>query len=456
MVATERIKAAEIKEELSEAKRQKEALNSALKIIETENSQLRAQSGMFDSTPPTAASVAFPTATPQSGATSTFEERTLSRASSNIALKSPVARPPRSPMRRANSVSASSSAGTRPSSPMVSSPLSRRPSNAGSSPHDSPQASPMKHSISLPSRPMSMTLPRPMDFTIQEDFPSVGNSGRPAFVLQEATPPSEIPTPRSKSLDAATSEAAAPSTTPQPAVVPPVPTRPSLSRRSTTSSTIRTQDPDFHDPNLPDREHESDAPIFSLPSFPTFKGVSELARSLPSSPKIATAALSSWLPSTSPVVNTRSSPSPSDIPGPGIVSTSPAQSILGGTAELVSPPESFTTSPDPSIRHSSPISIPSRQAIQPEEESPWADVLSSARPALTRMSSVSSIASERFSFGLGKAKEVLAGFAPALDDDDEPIPEKASTRRQGSPSSQRSGSQRMSTYETAAFGVRMG
>jgi hypothetical protein len=54
--------------------------------------------------------------------------------------------------------------------------------------------------------------------------------------------------------------------------------------------------------------------------------------------------------------------------------------------------------------------------VPPAEESPWADVLSSARPALSRMSSMSSIASGRLSLGLERAKEVLAGLVDGEDD----------------------------------------
>lgn len=339
MVATERIKAAEFKEELTEARRQKDALASALKIVETENSQLRART--FDSAPPSAAAAASFTLD-ASAASPQFEQRVLSRASSSLALKAPTARPPRSPMRRANSLS-----GSRPGSPLVSSPLATRPPSIAE--HYSPER--MSASVSLPNAPF--------------DFGAGGGgAGGPALALQEATPPTERgafvlsgePTPMATPMPAASASPESPWG------VRSVPVQ------RTTSSAPAT---DFHDPNLPDDTPNShggadpDAPLFSLPTF----DMSALARS----PSLASASISSWL---------ASSPS---------------------------------TSPD--LARAAPISIPARPVVAPEEESPWADVLSSAKPALTRMSSMSSIASSRISLGLGRAKEVIASFAPPLDDE---------------------------------------
>jgi hypothetical protein len=355
MVATERIKAAELKEELTEARRQKDALVSALKVVETENGQLRART--FDSAPPSAATASF--ATDAGGASPQFEQRVLSRASSTLALKSPAPRPPRSPMRRSNSLSASS-VGSRPGSPLVSSPLASRPPSIAE--HGSPER--LTASISLPNAPFELH--------VQDATPPAASAlGQPAFVVQGATPPTEqtlfAPPVRSGSPT--------PIPTPMPSVSPesawPAP------MRRTTSSATATPDPNFHDPNLPDGAPDPhvgsnpDAPLFTLPTF----DMGAIARSLPASPSLASSSFTSWLAS------------------PG---TSPD---FAGSA---------TTAP---------ITIPARPVVAPEEESPWADVLSSAAPALSRMSSMSSVASSRLSASISRAKEAIASFAPALDDE---------------------------------------
>jgi hypothetical protein len=81
-------------------------------------------------------------------------------------------------------------------------------------------------------------------------------------------------------------------------------------------------------------------------------------------------------------------------------------------------------------------------------------MISSARPALSRMSSVSSIAGERLSMSIGRAREVIASFAPALDDE-ETLAMGQAMRKGGegetvSPSSPRM--QRASSIGGAAFG----
>lgn len=88
MVATERMKRADTEEELKEARQEKEALRSALRILEGENVHLRGSSA---ETSPVIPFVGPSTTSPSPSPT---EHKThLRRTSSQLALKSPPATP---------------------------------------------------------------------------------------------------------------------------------------------------------------------------------------------------------------------------------------------------------------------------------------------------------------------------------------------------------------------------
>lgn len=379
MVAQERMKAAEVQEELGEARKQKEALLSALRVVEGENGTLRAAAASAGVPVPDASFK--PSSRPADGdslyATEADAKRTPSRAPSELVPKSPAARPPRSPARQipGRSRTPSLTVSTRPSTPIVSSPLAFTSTLSHSPPH---------YTDSLPTS-SSNTSDTPTELPSPSFSASLPPSLTPALAFEGPTPP-------------ATS----------------TPTRPPLGLRR---STLHAPDPNLDDPNLPTSPHEADPgahppALFARPSLPSLG-------SLPSLPTLAS--LRSALPS-SPLGSP--SASPFVPPSPGL--------MLGGSPAVRAPPA---------------------------EESPWAEMRSmspSLRPALSRVSSISSAAGERIGLGLGRARDALAaGIASALDEDP---PMRSPPIEGASPPSSFSrpdmAPRRMSSFEVAAFGLR--
>lgn len=104
MVATERMKRAETEDELKEARLEQEALRSALRLVEGENSNLReaSQTAALSSSESTASSSNHDADTTSSAdqvqdqVKSRLElVRTRLRSSSQVAMKSPIISPPR-------------------------------------------------------------------------------------------------------------------------------------------------------------------------------------------------------------------------------------------------------------------------------------------------------------------------------------------------------------------------
>jgi hypothetical protein len=505
MVAQERMKAAEIKEEMLELRRQKDALVSALRVVEGENGVLRAAAAASgvpipsntptSSKPPAAPSTSADTSSVEKSGDSLAEldMKRASRTSSEIGLKSPVPRPPRSPARTlSRSRTPSLSINSRPGTPLISSPLAFTSMRS-----DSPET-PSPTSVSVPTTSVlgGTTLSaEPDSSSLSISAPAAAAMFAPQLAFEGPTPPAGTPS-------ASTPTAGAPGTTNTgvPASAPPPLTRsvsvassnvassggsgavtPKRPAMPTRRSTFTNPHPDIYDPNHPTSEAEHSPNLAQSPPEPLLQfprppipNLSSLATrvgaSLPNIDfeSLARAAAAS-LPG-SPIVSPQQSPFFASQP------TSPVVGYVGAGGAVARAPSgergaglapSMSRSPSMTGSGASPIAIPGTVRPMPAEESPWADspIL---RPALSRMSSVSSMAGERVVMGLGKAKEVLsAGLSSAYDALDlegesgnqvrvPPVKGQVDGASEGARASERRDSApvRVSHFEAAAYGMR--
>lgn len=180
MVATERIRRADTEEELKEAQSEKEALRSALKLLETENSQLKRSdtSVVIPLTP----SIEEPTTTTAMASPSPETAIHHRRTSSQLVLKSAPGSP-------------TFSASTEPEPPFPSSPVGSSISEGGES---------RKPLLSLPLTPTTLT----EDVIHEIDGAEAGEEEEPSAVEDDDDDSPQVVTSQSSGVLAPSSRPA--------------------------------------------------------------------------------------------------------------------------------------------------------------------------------------------------------------------------------------------------------